>query len=307
MNCLVTGGNGFIGRHVVNELLKRGFKVAVYDIDPNDEYDGSFSINYICDDILNLPKLREACMSADMIFHLSGLLGTAELFQSPREAIETNVIGALNVITAINDSRKRARVFFPAKPNHWNNIYSVTAQAVEKLGHAYREKLRFDIRILRLFNVYGPKQALFPIRKAVPYFVFAALENRPLSVFSPGKQLVELLYVEDIAKAIVDYMMMDNLVTETFELGGYQISVEALAHKIISAANSKSDLAYLPIRRGESPQALSERMRDLRQFIGERKMTSLDRGLETTIEWYRANPSKLAQAKVFYDSKETLI
>ncbi len=303
MNCIVTGGNGFIGHHVVNELLKRGFKVTVYDIDPNNEYDDSLGINYICDDILNLPKLREACASADMIFHLAGLLGTAELFQFPKKAIETNIFGALNVITSINDTRIRTRVFFPAKPNHWNNIYSVTAQAVEKLGHAYREQLGVDIRMLRLFSVYGGHQKVFPIRKAVPYFVFAALENRQVSIFGDGTQLIELLYVEDTAKAIVDYMMIEHFVTETFELSGYQISVELLARRIISMANSKSDLAYLPIRRGESPQAHSGRIRDLRRLIGERNMTSLDRGLETTIEWYRANPSKLEQASMFYDTK----
>ena len=228
MNCLVTGGNGFIGRHVVHELLKRGFKVTVYDIDPNNEYESALSINYICDDILNLPRLREACSTADMIFHLAGLLGTAELFQIPREAIETNIIGALNVITAVDDTRKRTRIFFPTKPTHWNNIYSLTAQAVEKLGHTYRENRGLDIRILRLFDVYGPHQRLFPVRKAVPYFVFAALENRPLSIFGDGTKLVNLLYAEDVAKAIVDYLIKNGFVTETFELSGHEISLEEL-------------------------------------------------------------------------------
>lgn len=301
MKCLVTGGEGFIGSHVVSELVKMGFDVVVYDIACDESRNGSVRAKFVQDDIRNFERLSRTIADADYIFHLSGLLGTHELFDTPREAIDVNINGALNILLASRDTGRYQRIFFPTKPNEWNNIYSVTAQAVEKLGHSYRENLGLDVRALRLWNVYGPRQKLLPVRKAVPLFVFQALENRPVEIFGDGTQWIELLYVGDVAKSIVDYMIFDGKVSETFELRtSVRITVEGLARQIIEMTGSQSPVEHFSMRKGEGAMELA-RARDAKEILGEDTSTPFEDGMRRTIEWYReVRRQAFEEARNFY-------
>ena len=305
MKCVVTGGNGFIGTHVVTELTARGFDVVAYDIASGELHNKPATVKFIQDDVRNIDRLHAALEDANLVFHLSGILGTDELFDSPREAIDINIHGALNVLLASSNTATEKRIFLPTKPNEWNNVYSVTSQAVEKLGHAYRESMGLDIRVLRLWDVYGPRQKLFPVRKAVPLFIFRALENRPIEIFEDGMQVVELLYVQDVAKSIVDYVVYDGAVSETYELrADTRMTVEALARRIITMTGSKSEVAYLPMRRGESSTIQFSRACDVQNILGESRLTRFDDGMQRTIEWYRGLSDDVsAEVSAFYESR----
>lgn len=285
VKCVVTGGNGFIGSHVVAELLAQGADVAIYDT----ARDPTARARVIQDDIRNYETLARCLTETDYVFHLSGVLGTSELFDAPKTAIEINVIGALNVLEAIRLNKgTTARILFPSKPNEWNNVYSATAQAVEKLGHAYRETFGIDVRILKLPNVYGPRQRASPVRKAVPAFIIQALHNRPIDIFGDGTQSVELVYVQDAAKSIVDYMNTDTVPSETYELiSNHRITVNELADRIINTIGSRSKKAYFPQRRGESGGVTTARARNLEEFLGPQSSIALDTGMQMTVAWYR--------------------
>ncbi len=208
----------------------------------------------------------------------------------PREAIDININGAMNVLLACANSRVPKRVFLPTKPNEWNNIYSMTAQAVEKLGHVYRENSGLDVRVLRLWNVYGPRQRLFPVRKAVPLFIFQALRNRPVEVFGDGSSVVELMFVEDVAKTIADFTLHRGPASDTYEIrSGVQISVDELARRIVQMVGSRSEVIHVAMRKGERPGSKFGRALDVRNLLGESPITSFDLGMEKTIEWYRNN------------------
>lgn len=305
VKCIVTGGNGFLGTHVVAELLTRGFGVVVYDIASDEARKGLARVEFIQDDVRNIERLRVVLENADAVFHLSGVLGTEELFDSPEEAIDINIHGALNILLTSSNTGRKKCIFFPTKPNEWNNVYSATSQAVEKLGHAYRESMGLDIRVLRFWNVYGPGQKLFPVRKAVPLFIFSALENKPIEIFGDGTQIVELLYAQDVAKSIVDYVVYDGVVLETYELSsGVRMTVEALARRLIAMIGSKSEVTFLPMRKGEASSIEFARARDVRQILGESKTTSFDDGMRKTIEWYRGlSDDALENCRSFYGRK----
>lgn len=282
--CVVTGGNGFIGSHVVSELLERGADAVIYDLAPG----STPKVRLIQDDIRNYEPLARCLTGTDYIFHLSGVLGTSELFDEPRKAIEINVLGALNILQASLGSRKAPQIFFPSKPNEWNNVYSVTAQAVEKLGHAYRENFGIDVRILKLPNVYGPRQKVSPVRKVVPSFITRALRNRPIDIFGDGNQILELAYVQDVAKLIVDYLITDTLPSETHEIASDQrLTVNEIADRVIDATGSRSTKIYFPQRRGELDSMRITRIRDVQELLGPMKLTSFDCGIQRTVEWYR--------------------
>jgi UDP-glucose 4-epimerase len=303
MKCIVTGGAGFIGSHVVSELIKRRFDVTIYDIAPDRYSCNSSRVKFVQGDIRDCARVSELLKHADAIFHLAGLLGTSELFDIPRQAFETNVSGALNVLLACQEIDKSIRIFFPTKPNEWNNLYSITAQTVERLGHAFRENVGLDVRVFRLWNVYGPRQKLVPVRKAMPLFICRALEDHPIEIFGDGTQMLELLFVEDVAKAIVNYTLYDGEVLETFELkANIRMSVQKIAKKIIVMIGSKSETVYLSQRRGETGSNYLAHARDVGDILGDLVYTDLEAALRRTIDWYRnISPDILAEAHQLYD------
>ena len=300
MRCVVTGGSGYIGRSVVARLLHYGHSVDIFDCQTPRKSENLREARFYEGDIRDQSTLINVFAGADAVFHLSGLLGTKELFENPEIAVDVNIKGALNVLVAA-DANNVPRVFLPTKPNRWDNVYSVTAQAVEKLGHTYRTAMHLDVRILRIFNVYGPGQSLFPVRKAIPYFILKSLEDRPLEIFGDGRQIVYPQYIEDVSAGIVDYMLLTRAPITTHELPAPQcISVASLAGKIIGMTKSNSQLIFLSQRQGETPDPLSEWPAPLHTPKATNS-TALEAGLHKTIEWYSAqDPALLAAARTFY-------
>lgn len=305
MKCLVTGGSGFIGKAVVTTLSRQGHDVEVYDRKVHN-VSAIFS-NTVCHhgDIRDQKLLERVLAGVDVVFHLSGLLGTSELFDDPTTAIDVNIKGALNVLLAAKANNIR-KVFLPTKPNDWNNIYSVTSQAVEKIGHSYRQYMDMDVRVLRILNVYGPGQSLYPIRKAVPLFILQAIHGLPVEIYGNGDQVVEPLYITDVANSIVDYTLSDTIITATHELRSADtITIRALAERIIFLSESDSKLTFQPSRRGEGDSRNLAHAPDITETINTSANTSLDAGLKKTIDWYRKlKPSDIAEARRYYESQK---
>jgi nucleoside-diphosphate-sugar epimerase len=292
---------GFIGRRVSQELLGCGHEVLIYDSDAGTAADALPGATLVHADVRDRRRLASVVADADWVFHLSGVLGTSELFDDPETAIDVNIKGALNVLLACRGTKVK-RVFLANKPNEWNNIYSVTSQAVEKLGHSFREHMNVDARVLRIWNVYGPRQKLFPIRKVVPHMVMQALRGAPLELFGDGTQMVELLYVDDVARAIVDFLFHAGNVESTYELKAVRpMSALDLAHTIIRLTNSNSTVRLLPMRTGESVSTRFAAASSLAQLLPGLSQTPLNEGLLETIEWFRSMPAvEMAAAWRFY-------
>lgn len=290
VRCVVTGGAGFIGANIATRLVSRGYDVTSYDLIAPKDTRGGQIYKYDVGDIRDTSALKHVMEGADYIFHLAGILGTAELFSCPEDAIEINIRGALNVLKSAKAvGNNKCRIFLPAKPNEWNNIYSVTSQAVEKLGHCYREFLGLDVRILRLRTVYGPGQKQYPAIKIVPSIVGNALMQQPIKIFGTGEYKIELQFVDDVSEAIIEFMFSKCEIANTYEyIGSDVISVAELARKIVSITNSKSALEYLAPRIGESPVQVFQRSQDISDLISI-NVTSLAEGLEKTISWYKMN------------------
>lgn len=300
MKCIVTGGEGFIGSHVVSDLARRGFEVVSYDVAPHVSQKTYKNITAVQGDIRNSTLLREAIEHADLVFHLAGILGTEELFQNPKNAIDVNINGALNVLLAAS---QRQRIFFPAKPNQWNNVYSVTSQAVEKLGHTYHEYMGLDVRVLRFRNVFGPRQKILPIRKVVPVFILQALTGHPIEIFGDGCQPVEFQYVENVARMIVDYTIRDIKPTETHEIKAQiTMTVSELASHVVQITGSKSAISHIPMRKGEPSNAILQHAPDVQDIVDNGAVTPFSIGMERTVDWYsKVSDDILLQAMKFYN------
>jgi len=291
MSNIIIGGEGFIGKHIADELCGRGEEVTVVDISDSFPAKRNARISVIRGDICDKAILKKVLKGSNNVYHLAGLLGTAELFGDPQGAIQANLIGLTNVLEIIAE-QGNAKFFYPSSPYIWRNIYSLTKHAGEELCLIYKSAYSVDTRVLRLWNIYGPHQRLYPIRKAVPVFILQALLGVPLEIYGDGSQMVQLTYVEDAAKIIVDFMEVPSPFSKPFDLSigmSTEMTVKTLAQTIINSCNSKSQLLFLPKRFGEfGEMGLISLQNVLEVLPPPHIFTPLKEGLERTINFYRS-------------------
>lgn len=242
---------------------------------------------YVWGDVRRYEEVYAALEDVDEIYDLAGILGTSELHSLNQRAIEVNILGAVNVLDAARQ-RGVERIFHPTKPNDWLNTYSITKYAAENFCRLFEQLYGMKIAVLRWFNAYGPKQHVYPIRKAVPTFIIQALHNRPLTVFGDGSQLVDMIHAKDVAKIAIHLTGSDQSASEIIDIGsGLSITVNQLARMIIDIAESNSDIQHLPMRSGEPLSSKIEADSIPLQNVYDEPIIGLEEGLKETIDYYR--------------------
>ena len=287
MKALVTGSNGFIGSHLVEALLKRGHELTTLDRNANNSTGISRAFGA---DILDAEKVREAVVGQDIVYHLSAVLGTAELVAQAHHAVDVNINGTVNVLDACRS--EGASLLFVSKPNPWLNTYSITKQAAEQFCLMYRSEFQVPVTIVKPFNVYGPRESVGPGRaqKLIPNTIAKALDDQPLTIFGTGDQVNDYIYVDDVVRLITDLSMSDKAINGTYNVGtGNGQTVNEVCSLILELTGSNSEIERLPMRPGESSSAALradltqiERVMPVGDFVGLRD------GLARTVEYYKS-------------------
>jgi UDP-glucose 4-epimerase len=257
-NILVTGGAGFIGSYVVEELIEHGFKVDVLDTRGR-HVPGAVTV---LGDVRDATSTNEAVSRCDGVIHLAGVLGTAEMVANPHPAIESNIHGAVNVFEAA--VAHDVPVVNIAVGNYWmDNPYSISKDTADRLACVFNQYRHGRITSVRTFDAYGPRQtpsAPFGpsrVRKVVPSFICRALTNQPIEVYGDGEQTIDLIYATDIAKILVTALIVTDRdgPVEGIEAGsGIPITVLEIADAVIREVG-KGAVVHLPMRPGEQPGA----------------------------------------------------
>jgi len=301
---LITGGSGFIGQALTKYLSKRGVQVHNFDIRPQNA-----SNLYQCGSLLDFDQVSAAVQGHGAVYHLGGLLGTTELLDKSIEAVDVNIKGSLHILEACRQAGVR-HVFFPTKPNDWLNTYSITKHAGEAFAQMYSELYNLDVRILRLLNVYGPGQSLFPIRKAVPLMILQALYDLPIEVYGNGQQPIDLIYVDDLAHISVEYMELESGDATVRDTGcTTRMSVNELVDLIRQMTSSNSAVRYLPMRDGENPDHRVHLLdnKSAIDLLGLKNVTTdVEVGLTRTIAYYQNLPEKSRNAALKFYCGRTL-
>jgi len=286
MNILVTGGAGFIGRHVCKNLLGRGHNVMVYDYQ-KPAFDGVIHMSGCVQD---KGKLWRAIEISDAVMHLAGVLGTAETVEDPLLPINVNTIGSVDVFEACRKFKKRG--CYIAVGNHFmNNSYAITKTAAERFALMYNKEHGTKIAVVRGLNAYGPYQKAKPVRKVIPNFVIPALKNEPIIVYGSGNQIMDFIYVTDLAEILCRALLDDHGIYERiFEAGsGLYTTINTIAKTVTELAGSRSPIQRLPMRPGEIENstvvANTATLSGINYFPED--MVTLTAGLAATIEYYR--------------------
>jgi nucleoside-diphosphate-sugar epimerase len=299
---LLFGGQGFIGSHVVDNLLSKGYEVTIVDrkldADKFEEYGWTGKVDFHLGDIKDRDVVMDAVYHCDAIMNLAGLLGTQEMMNNPIPAVEVNIIGAINVFDAIKAHNKRG--FQVAVGNFWmNNPYSITKSTAERFALMYNAYKGTDIRVLRMMNVYGERQLHRPIRKIFPNLVIPALLNEDIILYGSGNQVMDMIYAGDVAEVLVRTALTDGVPNNiVFESGAGGITINETAELVLKLTNSKSKIIHTEMRPGEEKDSIvaisEEGWKNLEKYVGYTKdmLTPMEEAISKSISWYKENLDK---------------
>jgi dTDP-glucose 4,6-dehydratase len=311
----VLGGAGFLGSHLCERLLADG-AASVVSVD-----------NLVTGSEVNLARVRaqprfreirhdicepiEVEGSLDYVFNLASPASPIDYAQLP---IETLRVGSRGTENGLELARRKGAVFFqastsevygdplvhPQDESYWGNVNPVGPRAVydeskrygEALVAAYRRSRGLSVRIVRIFNTYGPRMRLEDGR-VVPAFVAQALAGKDFTVFGDGRQTRSFCYVNDLVDGFVRLALSD--VEDPVNLGNpEEMTILQFAEAVRSVAGGGGRIVHLPLPE-DDPQRRRPDIRRARELLGWEPRTSLVDGLRETIAYFRAVPG-LARA-----------
>jgi UDP-glucose 4-epimerase len=329
MRALITGGAGFIGSHLAEELLSRGDEVVVIDdlstgsIQNIEALKGHPRFRYVIDTIMDRPVMAELVDAADVIFHLAASVGVRLIIESPVRTIETNIRGTEVVLELAAKKRKKVLLASTSevygKQNHvpfregddlllgpthkgrWS--YACSKAIDEFLALAYWKEKRLPVVVARLFNTVGPRQT-GRYGMVIPTFVGQALAGRPITVFGDGEQSRCFGWVGDTVSALIALADHPGAVGEVFNVGNdREVTILEVARLAKEITASDSDIVRIPYDEAyeEGFEDMRRRVPDiskLRAAVGYEPTLTLPEILGAVVRHLSAGPAALSSQPV---------
>ncbi|MBI4298469.1 MAG: SDR family NAD(P)-dependent oxidoreductase [Chloroflexi bacterium] len=306
---LVTGGCGFIGSHLVEALLEKGYQVEVL-ARPNCDLSNldyiPKKVKLVKADVESMEGLDRA-VDDDLggIFHLAALINVDQSISDPKIFLDVNVSGTFNVLEIARRKGVPKLVYMstcevygniPAgkadegHPLNPRSPYAASKFAAERyaLAYAYTYE-RPKIYIVRGFNQFGPRQSWGKYGAVIPKFMTALLAGEPIRIFGSGNQTRDYVYVRDTARGIVDIFDKDLPNGEIINLAtGVEQSIKDIAEKICSLSQKDPAqwIKFDPGRPGELVRSCGDYSK-AKGLIGWEPRTTFDEGLKETFQWYK--------------------
>jgi dTDP-glucose 4,6-dehydratase len=302
---VITGAAGFIGSHLSETLLDRGFSVVGID-------------NLLTGDLANIAHLRDRDFQfirhdvtnyididgpVDYVLHWASPASPIDYLELP---IQTLKVGSLGTHKALGLAKAKGAVFViastsevygdplehPQKETYWGNVnpigprgvYDEAKRFAEAMTVAYRRYHKVDTKIVRIFNTYGPRMRIRDGR-AVPAFISQALVNEDVTVFGDGTQTRSFCYISDLVDGIIKLMLSKE--NDPINIGNPQeMTIEQIARLIIEMTGSKSKIVYKPLPT-DDPKVRQPDITRARTLLGWEPTVSLEQGLGRTIDYFK--------------------
>jgi UDP-glucose 4-epimerase len=310
---LVTGGAGFIGSHVSEELIKRGHEVIVLD-----DLSGGFTDNLVdgtrfihasINDVALVDQLFET-ERFDYVYHLAAYAAEGLSHFIKRFNYNNNLIGSVNLINSAINTGVKCFVFTSSiavygsspqlpmteeTPAHPEDPYGIAKLAVEQELAVCKEMFGLDYIIFRPHNVYGERQNIGDkYRNVVGIFMNQILQGKPMTVFGDGTQTRAFSYIGDVAPVMADAINVREAYNQVFNIGAdTPYSVNELAEAVARSMGTQPHIQHMPAR-NEVQNAYSAHEK-IRQVFGARKPWSLQDGLDRMAAWVKENGARTSQ------------
>jgi UDP-glucose 4-epimerase len=301
MKVLVTGGNGFIGSHLVDHLVNREWDVTVFDLNER-RYDPLPSqVHFIKGDFNQAYLVREAVSGVDVVFHLTWTTIHEIANQDPAGDVTANLIPTIHLLEACRNAGVRRIVFTssggtvygPAQaspisethPQNPINGYGISKLAAEKYFYMFRHLYGLDYAIFRPSVPYGPRQNPLAGQGAVAVFLYRVANGLPVTIWGDGSVTRDYFYVSDLAQALIAGAESRLYEHRIFNIGGgEEVSLIELLKRIEEVLGKRARVEYAPARRFDAPRIVLD-TRLARQELGWKPTVSLTDGLVETWKW----------------------
>lgn len=301
MNILVTGGNGYIGSHLVEYINKRGYNVRVCDLNKEDMFIETGFIEYVYGNLLSEEFCINLVKNIDIIVHLAGVghgIPTSKISGKKinLRTLYSNCQITQNLLNAVIRSGKCKKFIFVSSgaiygdvtkkvPQNPYSVYEISKNVQENIIQLFSKTNNIDYTILRLFNVYGSINKYST--DIVSRYVKTVLSGKNILITGNESYTRDYIYIIDLIEAIYEIIRKNIFENKVFDIGtGVATSNKELANCVLKEANV--DLGFLILKREHYniPHSFSKSSYDLERLI-EHKVTSLEEGIRRTIKHWR--------------------
>lgn len=313
---LVTGAGGFVGSHLVEALVKRDAIIRAF-VHYNSRNDWGMledveknilnEVEVVAGDLKDADCVREAVCGQQVIFHLGALIGIPYSYVNPRDVVDTNVNGTLNILTAALDfgiekvvHTSTSEIYGTAQyvpmdekhPVNPQSPYAASKLGADLLALSFYRSFDLPVGIIRPFNIYGPRQSA---RAVIPSVITQALLKRKISLGSVSPTR-DLTFVKDSVTGFIGFAECEKTVGEVVNLGsGLEVSINQTISLISNCLGKKIQIKKERKRirpeKSEVERLFSNSSKAKRLF-GWQPKTDFKQGIEKTISWFEKNPKR---------------
>lgn len=318
---LITGGAGFIGTALTHRLCTDN-EILIFDqklggsswtLSGHNGNNGHNRVRIIQGDILDQDAVSRAVEGTDSIVHLAAIVGVNKVRAHPRETIETNFLGTLTLLRAVEHLSTLPRLVYfstsevfginsfrvqecmstsigPVQETRWS--YSISKLVGEHLLQCYHRETGLPTVTIRPFNVFGPGRTG---DHAMLRFVLSALRDEDLIVHGAGDQIRSWCYIDDLVDGVVAALVRPDAVGEDFNLGNPRntLTIYELARRVLKITGSRSKIRFVEVNYSDIDIRVPH-MEKARQLLGFEPSVDIDEGIRRTVAWCRRHADELS-------------
>ena len=310
---LVTGGAGFIGSHLTEELVRRGERVRVVDnlvTGKRQNLAHVADVEFLQGDLADPAVASQAVDGVDFVLHQAAIPSVPRSVQDPLTSHMANIDATLNVLIAARDAQVK-RVVYAGSSSAYGDTPTLpkietmatgplSPYALQKLvGEQYCQMFTrlygLETVTIRYFNVFGPRQdPSSPYSGVISLFISALCEGRRPTIYGDGEQTRDFTYVANVVQGVLKACAAHAANAEVINVAtGGRISINALFHAVRTLVDARVDPVYSPARAGDVRDSQAD-IGKARHLLGYEPDVTFEEGLKKTVEWYRASQTTMA-------------